>query len=227
MTNSNPSEKRNDEHFHHSEETIELIDFGKERYEILQYAEKLFQLIKEYLNGLPSKKAEVVRRRITDFLKTLVKEQGDKEVKLIVLHAFTKVEHSKEPTYTDLQKARLEQLLLLKTKRLSEANDKSRPKGPKNDILKSNKYLNSQFEQFQLYQYELRKKYLNKFVLFENGVIFLEGYSRVEVVKKAYDKYGIQTLFIEKVFPADQTRPVYNIPTHIRNNIPKHIRKKS
>lgn len=72
--------------------------------------------------------------------------------------------------------------------------------------LSEGQYVEQQSKLFAKDKKELLKIYEGKFVLYENGKVLDEGDSRIEIVKRAYKKFGkVKPLFIEKVSTEQET----------------------
>lgn len=60
-------------------------------------------------------------------------------------------------------------------------------------------YIERQAQMFEACKEKLVEEYEDNYVLFEDGTILDSGKTRVELAMRAYQKYGMRPLFIEKV----------------------------
>jgi hypothetical protein len=73
-------------------------------------------------------------------------------------------------------------------------------------------YIEKQAQLFEACQMDLLEKYKDSYVLFENGNVLDFGESRSELAMRAYEKYGMKPLFIEKVVSESEPLPAVWTP---------------
>lgn len=67
-------------------------------------------------------------------------------------------------------------------------------------------YIERQAQMFEACKEKLVEEYEGNYVLFEDGTILDSGKTRVELAMRAYQKYGMRPLFIEKVVSEPESK---------------------
>jgi hypothetical protein len=73
-------------------------------------------------------------------------------------------------------------------------------------------YIEKQAELFDACKRELLENYEGSYILFEDGHVLDIGESRSELAMRAYEKYGMKPLFIERVMSESETLPAVWTP---------------
>lgn len=68
-------------------------------------------------------------------------------------------------------------------------------------------YIRSQTTQFEKLRSVLLEKYAGQYVLFEDGEVLDHSNDEYELASRAYEKYGMKVLFIERVLPEKTISP--------------------